>query len=64
MDAANSGDQEVRVGEVIVECAEKTGFHNLGFFRQGDNYALRGGNSSQRGKCTSKAQKDGGLGVY
>jgi hypothetical protein len=26
MDAAKSGGQEVRVGEVFVECAEKTGF--------------------------------------
>jgi hypothetical protein len=42
VDAAKSGGQEVRVGEVFVECAEKTGFPGFGFFLQGNNYALRG----------------------
>jgi hypothetical protein len=42
VDAAKSGDQEVRVGEVFVECAEKIGFPGFGFFRQSNNYALRG----------------------
>jgi len=47
----------VRVGEVFVEGAEKAGFHGLGFFRQGDNYALRGEDGSQRGKCNSQDQR-------
>jgi hypothetical protein len=42
MGAAISGDQKVRVGEVFVECAEKTRFPDFGFFWQGNNYALRG----------------------
>jgi hypothetical protein len=42
VDAAKSGGQEVGVGEVFVECAEKTGFPGFGFFLQGNNYALRG----------------------
>ena len=32
----------MRAGEVFVECAGKTGFPGSGFFRQGDNCALRG----------------------
>jgi uncharacterized membrane protein YeaQ/YmgE (transglycosylase-associated protein family) len=42
MGAANSGGQEVRVGEGFVECAEKTRFLGFGFFWQGDNRALLG----------------------
>src|SRR5690348_12960603 len=30
--AAKSGGQEVRVGEVFVECAQKTGFPGFGFW--------------------------------
>jgi serine/threonine protein kinase/Tol biopolymer transport system component len=57
VDAAKSGSQEVTVGEVFVECAEGAGFHGLGFFRHGDNYALRGEDGSQRGKCNSQDQR-------
>jgi hypothetical protein len=65
VDAAKSGGQEVRVGEVFAECAEKTGFPGFGFFRRGDNCALRGEDGSQRGKCNSQkmqlaGSKDGG----
>ena len=35
MDTAKSGGQEVRVGEVFMECAEKTGFPAFGFSRRG-----------------------------
>jgi hypothetical protein len=42
VDAAKSGGQEVRVGEVFVKCAEKTVFSGLGFSWQSDNPALRG----------------------
>ena len=57
VDAAKSGGQELRVGEVFVECAGKTGFPGFGFFRQGDNCALRGEDGSQRGKCNSTDQR-------
>jgi imidazolonepropionase-like amidohydrolase len=60
MGAAKSGDQEVRVGEVFVESAGKTEFPGFGFFRQGDNCALRGENGSQRKKCNSEDQSVGG----
>jgi hypothetical protein len=42
MGAAKSGGQDVRVGEVFMECAEKKEFPGFGFFRQGANCALRG----------------------
>jgi hypothetical protein len=42
MTPAKSGDREVRVGEVFMECAEKGGFPGFGFFWQGANCALRG----------------------
>jgi hypothetical protein len=32
----NQADKDVRVGEVRVECAEKTGFPGFGFSRQGE----------------------------
>jgi uncharacterized Zn-binding protein involved in type VI secretion len=66
MGAAKSGDQEVRVGEVFVESAGKTEFPGFGFFRQGDNCALRGENGSQRKKCNSEDQRIKGRrrGVY
>jgi hypothetical protein len=57
VDAAKSGGQKVRVGEVFVECAEKTGFPGFGFFRRGDNCALRGEDGSQRGKRNSQDQR-------
>jgi hypothetical protein len=41
VDAAKSGGQEVRVGEVFVECAEKTGFPGFGFSQQGSIGAWR-----------------------
>jgi hypothetical protein len=60
MGAAKSGGQEVRVGEVFMECAEKKRFPGFGFFWQGDNCALRGEDGSQRGKCNSQDHTDGG----
>jgi hypothetical protein len=55
--AAKSGGQEVRVGEVFVECAEKMGFPGFGFFRQGNNYALRGRKRLPEEKCNSRDQR-------
>jgi hypothetical protein len=57
MGAVKSGGQEVRVGEVFVECVEKAGLPGFGFFPQGDNCALRGEDGSRRKKCTSQDQK-------
>src|ERR1039457_1845010 len=57
MGAAKSGGQEVRVGEVFMECAEKKRFPGFGFFWQGDNCALRGEDGSQRGKCNSQDRR-------
>lgn len=56
------GDQEVRVGDVFVECIEKTGLPGFGFFRQGDTRVLRGEDSSRRTERKSYDQKDGGWG--
>jgi hypothetical protein len=61
VDAAKSGGQEVRVGEVFVECAEKIGFPGFGFFRQGNNYALRGRRRLPEEKMQLAGSKDGGL---
>ena len=47
----------MRVSEVFVECAGKTGFAGFGFFRQDDNCALRGEDGSQRGKCNTPDQR-------
>jgi hypothetical protein len=60
VDAANSGGQEVRVGEVFVECAGKTGFPGFGFFRQGDNCALRGRRRLPEEGMQLAGSKDGG----
>jgi hypothetical protein len=60
VDLAKSGGQEVRVGEVFVECAEKTGFPGFGFFLQGNNYALRGRRRLPEGKMQLTGSKDGG----
>jgi hypothetical protein len=48
------------VGEVFVECAEKTGFPGFGFFRQGNNYALRGRRRLPEGKMQLTGSKDSG----
>ena len=60
MGAARSGNQEVRGGEVFVEGAGKTGFPGFGFFRQGDNCALRGRKRLPERNCNSQDHKDGG----
>src|ERR1039457_3058091 len=60
MGAAKSGGQEVRVGEVFMECAEKVGFPGFGFFRQGNNYALRGRRRLPEEKMQLTGSKDGG----
>ncbi len=57
MGAAKSSGQEVRVGEVFVGCAEKTGLPGFGFLWQGDNYALQGENRSRRRECKLQAQR-------
>jgi hypothetical protein len=60
VDAAKSGGQEVRVGEVFVKCAEKTGFPGFGFFRQGNNYALRGRRRLPEEEMQLGGSKEGG----
>jgi hypothetical protein len=59
--AAKSGGQEVRVGEMFMECAEKTRFSGFGFFRQGEN-----GSWTKEFKSSQVAglSKDGAAGVY
>jgi hypothetical protein len=59
MGTAKSGGQEVRVGEVFVECAGKTGFPGLGFFRQGEDGSRREGYNSQDHRIKGRR-----LGVY
>ena len=56
----NQGDQDVRVGEVFVECAEKTGVSGLGFSGQGDNPALRGRRRLPEENMQLPGSKDGG----
>jgi hypothetical protein len=60
VDSAKSGGQKVRVGEVFVECAEKTRFPDFGFFWQGNNYALRGRRRLPEGKMQLGGSKEGG----
>jgi len=60
MTPAKSGDQEVRVGEVFMECAEKEGFPGFGFFRQGANYALWGRKRFPEEKLQVARPKDDG----
>jgi hypothetical protein len=60
MGAAKSGGQEVRVGEVFVECAEKTRFPGFGFFWQGDNRALLGRRRLPEEKMQLAGSTDGG----
>jgi hypothetical protein len=62
MGGAKSGGQEVRVGEVFVECAEKEGFPGFGFFRQGDNCTLRGRRRLPEEKTQLAGSKEGGWG--
>jgi len=45
---------------VFVECAGKTGFPGFGFFRQGDNCALRGRRRLPEDKMQLAGSKDGG----
>jgi hypothetical protein len=42
---------------VFVECAEKTGFRDFRFFRQGNKPALRGRRRLPEKKCTSRDQR-------
>jgi len=51
-----------RVGKVSVECAGKKGFRDFGFFRQGDNCALRGEDGFGRIDATHNI-KGGRMGV-
>jgi hypothetical protein len=53
----NQGHPEVRVGELSLKCAEKTGFPSLGFFLQGDNRALQGRKSLPEGKTAARRFK-------
>ena len=56
----NRADQDVRAGGVFVEGTEKIGFPGFGFFRQGNNYALRGRKRLSEGKMQLRGSKDGG----
>jgi hypothetical protein len=61
MTPANSSDQEVRVDEVFMECAEKEGFPGFGFFRKGANCALWGQKRLPEEKLQVAKPKDDGL---
>jgi hypothetical protein len=56
----NQGDQDVRVGEVFVECTEKTGAFGFGSSGQGDNPALRGRRWLPEEKTQLAGPRDGG----
>jgi hypothetical protein len=60
MTPLKSGDQEVRVGEVFMECAEKEGSPGFGFLRQGANCALWGRKRLPEEKPEVAGPKDGG----
>jgi hypothetical protein len=63
MGGAKLGDQEVRIDEVSIECAEKTGFPGFGAFRKGGNCILRGPKTASQGKMQlagPAGSKDGG----
>ena len=60
MTPAKSGDQEVRVGEVFMECAEKEGFPGFGFFRKGANCALWGRKRFPEERMHVAGSNDGG----
>jgi len=62
MGAAKSGGQEVRVGQVFMECAEKKEFPGFGFFWQGANCALWGRRRLREAKMQLAGSKDGGWG--
>jgi hypothetical protein len=62
MGALKSGDQEVRVGEVCVECAGKTGFPRFGFFRQGEITAWASQRRLPEKRLHWGGSKVGGLG--
>jgi ribosomal protein L27 len=56
MGVAKSGDQEVRVGEVFVECAGQTGFPGFGFSGRATTASCGGEDGSRRKKCNSQDQ--------
>ncbi len=58
MGRAKSGDQGVRVGEVFVECAEKTELPGFGFLRQAKT-APWGGKTAPEGKTDPEGSKEG-----
>jgi len=65
MGAAKSGGQEVRVGGVSVECAEKTGFPGLHFSGRATTAPCGGEDGSRREKLQlGGGSKVGGLDVY
>src|ERR1035438_7101502 len=57
MGAAKSGGQEVRVGEMFVECAEKTGFPGFGFSGRTPTAPCGGEGGSRRKRCNSADQR-------
>jgi hypothetical protein len=60
MGAAKSGGQEVRGGEVFVECAQKTDFPVLDFSGRTTTSPCEGENGFWRKECKSLGSKDGG----
>jgi hypothetical protein len=56
MGAAKSGGRDVRIGEVSVKCAEKTGFPGFEFPRQA-KMALGGAKDGSQRNCTLEDQK-------
>ena len=54
MTAAKSGDQDVEVGDVFVECIEKTGVRHFGFCTQGDSPGWQGRKRLPKRECSSQ----------
>jgi hypothetical protein len=60
----NRAGQDVRAGEVFVECTEKKGVRDFDFFAQGDSPVLQGLAGSETapgGRTQFAGPEDGGL---
>jgi hypothetical protein len=57
VDAAKSGVQDVRVGEVFVECAGKTGFPGFGFSGKATTTPCGAEDGSRRKNCNLQNQR-------
>ena len=57
----NRAGQDVRAGEVFVECTEKKGVRDFDFFAQGDSPALQGRKRLRDEECGSGGTRNGAL---